>query len=143
MDSVSAEIEKLFNSSLPRDTKTALLLHLTKPWVPGFVSVMIRPLKPGRLEYLGPVIFTDHAGNPWYFPSAKWWMSHFRISHPPDGLGCDPQSHANFLTAGGKNAEFEYANLLEGGSSRILGPEDFMIECDWWSRSGRPLPVMQ
>jgi hypothetical protein len=110
-----------------------LALHAGKPWVPGFLSVVIAPMKPGLEEYLGPEIYTVHGAGTLYYPSAQWWISHARRSHPPYGGGCDLQAHIEFLSLDERDPEFAYANVLWSGEIILLGNEDFQEECRFWA----------
>jgi hypothetical protein len=109
-------------------------LHIMKPWIPGHKGALISPLHPGSGKWVEKKI-TVGSGHTWYYPSATWWKAHAHTSHPPDGAGCNPAVHAAFLTEDGKNAEFAYASLLKNGRVRILGADDFVIECAWWKKN--------
>lgn len=124
-----AEVSR--DRSLPQSVKTMVYLHLQKPWVPNFLAVAVAPLKPGLERFLKVEAF-NHGGLTYRYPSREWWLAHARSSHPPDGAGCDAQAHADFLTAGGANAEFSYANVLKSGEVVVLGPPDFEEECAFW-----------
>jgi len=111
--------------------RTMVRLHLRKPWIPGYHSIAIMPLKPGLEAYLGRQVF-EWQGATFHFPSMKWWRSHGERSHEPDGEGCDVDAHQAYLTPEGAGAEFAYAAVLRGGSLRILGKGDFEEECRFW-----------
>lgn len=120
--------------SLPAATRRMIQLHLSKPWVPGFFAVAIRPVERGLEEYLGfPIVRA--LGTDWYFPSRVWWLAHARTSHGPDGSGCNPDVHTRFLSAEGTDHEFDYANILRNGSLVILDRRAFEQECAYWQRA--------
>lgn len=112
--------------------KKMIWLHLTKPWIPNFKAPAIRPLNSNLKEYLGPVIVDDTDGHTWYFPSMKWWDSHAKRSHPPDGSGMDLDVHVNFLTVHGESSEFAYATVYQNAQLWVLQPRDFEKEQKWW-----------
>lgn len=116
----------------PQSVKTMVYLHLQKPWVPDFLAVAISPLNLGLDRYLGDAVF-EYIGLTFYYPSIDWWFAHARTSHPPDGAGCNAQAHADFLTAGGANAEFMYANVSKSGAVKVLDRSDFEEECAFWA----------
>lgn len=121
-------------STLQPSIQSAILLHLEKPWVPGFKAVVISPLKPKLESYLTNAVYK--AGRlVWYYPSMKWWLAHANASHHPLGTGCDVDVHVAYLTPRGKNAEFAYANVDQGGNLHILGRKEFQEECQWWSQN--------
>ena len=123
--------------SLPSSVRHMVIDHMSKPWIPGFLSVAIRPTGEGSKIYLGFEIGkTD--GSEWYFPSKKWWVAHAKASHPPNGNGCSVATHVDFLTKEGATHEFDYATAYADGSLKILHPDDFEKECRWWrSRKAR------
>lgn len=139
MAGIAEQVEELLAGGIAEATRKMVLLHLRKPWAgPGFLAVAIRPLKGGLEAFLGPEVFRDEMGRPWSFPSNRWWLAHARTSHGPgDGAGCDADAHVAFLTEGGRDAEFAYANVFDGTPQtlRVLGRGDFEEECSWWARN--------
>jgi hypothetical protein len=108
--------------------------HLTKPWIPDYHSMLLSPLKSGLENFFKvPVIKLNN--KTWYYPSTYWWMIHAKASHPPNGSGCDPAVHTQFLSPHGKNAEFLYAAVLRDGTLHILDSGDFVQECAWWKKN--------
>lgn len=128
-DKLLDEIEQ--DAELPESMKAMISLHLSKPWIPGHVSLAISPLRDGLDSYHGPEVF-EWQGAPFFFPGPKWWLAHGK-SHPPEGAGCDLKRHTEYLTPEGKSAEWAYAAILRGGSLRILNREDFKEECSVWA----------
>ncbi len=117
--------------SLPHQFQRMIALHAGKPWVPGFLSVVISPIRPGLEEYLGPEILTAHDVT-FYYPSVNFWLTHARQGHPPFGGGCDLRTHLNFLSADSDAAEFAYANVISSGDIYLLGDAEFEDECRYW-----------
>lgn len=109
-------------------------IHMDKPWIDGFRAVLVRPLRDGLEDYLGPVAGTWD-GDAWYVPSAVFWSAHAETSHPPDGKGCDAAAHSKFLAADAKDPEFGYAALLNDGTLMIEEKDDFGRECAWWKEN--------
>lgn len=142
-----AELGRLFNlnkelwNAVSSDSRAAqpmklmIYLHLTKPWIPGYLSLAISPLKDGLSGYLQAPVFSWN-GMTFYFPSARWWQAH-SDSHSPAGAGCDVDRHDAFLTRGGSDAEFVYAAVLKNGDIRILERPDFEEECAFWASGSR------
>lgn len=118
----------------PAAALSMLSRHLSKPWVPGFWTILISPIMPTLRSYLKLSVMRA-SGRVWYFPSAEWWVSHARTAHHPDGSGCDVDAHVAYLTEGGKDSEFLYANLLRDSRLQVCGQEDFKAECEWWTRN--------
>lgn len=114
--------------SLPQSIKTMVYLHITKRWIPSFLSVAIAPLKPGLDRFLSRAVF-EYDGLTYYFPSREWWTTHATVSHPPDGSGCDVWAHKAFLTPQGQFGEFSYVSVLRDGSVEVLDQSDFELEC--------------
>lgn len=125
-----AEISR--DRSIPQSVKTMVYLHLAYPWVQDFLAVAISPLRSGLDRFFKRQIF-EHGGLMFHYPSREWWLAHARTSHPPDGAGCDPRAHFDFLTAEGANAEFVYAIVLKSGDVVVLGARDFEDECAFWA----------
>lgn len=125
--------EVLSNPAVSVEAKHMMFLHLQEPWTPDFRVVAITPMRRGLEEYLDGELFSA-GGNRWFFPSERWWVSHARTSHPPDGTGCDVDAHTRFLSLDGGDPEFLYGNLLYDGTFDVLGRSDFEVECDWWHR---------
>lgn len=126
--------------SLPLSVRGMISVHTVKPWIEGFWSVAIRsPSGTGDPSYLDFPIATDARGA-WFFPSKTWWVAHAKVSHPPDGTGCDVGVHTKFLSSDGSVHEFDYATILVDGHAKILGHRDFVEECAWWSRAFAPTP---
>ena len=121
--------------SIPATVRRMLEIHVRKPWVEGFKTVVLSPLGDG-LEGMTDTPAFEWEGRQWYTPSLGFWLAHAKASHPPEGRGCDPTVHVDFLTAEGRTSEFLYANLLSSGEAYILGSEDFSLECDWWYNYG-------
>lgn len=122
--------------STPQSMKLMVFLHLKKPWIPGYLSLAISPLKSGLDAYLGRPVF-HWEGMTFYYPSMAWWRSHAERSHPPGGSGCDAGAHGQFLTAQSPDGEFAYVAVLKSGDIQTLGPGDFDEECAFWeSRKG-------
>jgi len=117
--------------SLPHQFQRMLALHASKPWVPGFLSVVIAPMGPGLEEYLGPEVLNVQDIS-FYYPSAAWWIAHARRSHPPFGGGCDLRAHQEFLSAEQRNPEFAYAHVTWSGEIYLLGDAEFEEECAFW-----------
>jgi len=114
-----------------------LALHLRKPWIPGFRAVLIRPLREGLDEFLGPVA-RSFPGRPgerreWHVPSAEFWLAHAQTSHPPNGLGCDSEEHIEFLASDAPDPEFGYAELLDDDTLVVEDAAGFRAECRWWT----------
>lgn len=118
------------DKELSESMKAMIAVHLSKPWIPGYLSLAISPLKEGLDEYHGPLVF-ERQGAPFFFPGDRWWLAHGE-SHPPEGMGCDIKRHVDFLTPEGKSAEWAYAAINRGGSIRILSEADFQEECSFW-----------
>jgi hypothetical protein len=132
-----ARHDKLLNDTrLPLSARQMISAHMAKPWIPGFLTVAIRPTGTGSKSYLDFRI-GDVDGWEWYFPSKKWWLAHANASHPPEGAGCDVDVHVDFLTSEGATHEFDYATVSADHQLKILHPDDFEKECRWW-RSRRP-----
>lgn len=119
-------------------------VHFEKPWIPSFWSVAIRAPKPGSerapppardQSYFDFVIGHALDGSPWFFPSKQWWIAHSKVSHSPDGMGCDVDVHTRFLSSEGDVHEFDYATILTDGQMKILGRQDFVDECAFWTRA--------
>jgi hypothetical protein len=117
---------------IPQTMKLMVYLHITKPWIPDYLSLAISPLREGLGEYLGRPVF-HWAGMTFYYPSARWWQSHGERSHPPQGAGCDAGVHEQFLTAEGPDGEFVYAAVLKSGDIKVLDRGDFDAECAFWA----------
>ncbi len=117
--------------SMPESMKMMVFLHLKKPWIAHYLSLAIAPLKEGLEDYLADPVF-EYKGKEFYFPSDRWWKSHGERSHEPMGEGCIKELHVEYLTKGGKSAEFDYAAVLRDGSVRILTAQDFDEECRFW-----------
>jgi|SRR5271169_3481147 len=125
----------LHDASLPLSVRGMINVHLEKPWIPNFWTIAICAVKPGSESYFDfPIGFAED-GTSWFFPSRKWWMAHAHTSHPPDGSGCDIDTHAKFLSREGDGHEFDYAAVLRDGTLTILGRSDFAQECAWWLRA--------
>lgn len=132
-------VDEMRRTKMPDDARRMIWLHLTKPWIAGFKSVLISPLRSGLEDFLArrewkdePVVVTDTPGALWYFPSLKWWLAHARQSHK-GGAGCDVADHVAFLTAEGEDAEFAYATMTQDLQIRVLKRQDFSKECSWWA----------
>lgn len=134
----------LHDSSILLTVRGTVNVHMTKPWIPKFLSVAIRVPKPGGDRTPSPTrnqrffdfpIGYAEDGTPWYFPSREWWIAHAKASHPPDGTGCDVDVHTKFLSSEGSVHEFDYATIFSDGTMQILGRGDFVDECLWWSRA--------
>lgn len=110
-----------------------LEIHLAKPWVRGFLSVLISPTGRGLREYLKTSVVKGD-GRTWYFPARRWWAAHAERSHPPSGAGCDVRVHYEFLAEDAPSPEFLYANLLSDGRIAVLRRRDFEKECQAWKR---------
>ena len=124
----------LHDASLPLTVRGAANVHFEKPWIPNFWTIAIRAPKPGSESYLDfPIGFAD--GTVWFFPSREWWIAHAKVSHPPDGTGCDLDVHTKFLSSEGDVHEFDYATILTDGTIQVLGRADFADECTWWRRA--------
>lgn len=120
-------------SALPQSVKTAIYMHLVKPWVPSFLSVAISPLRAGLEQFLKRGVF-GHEGLTFYYPTAAWWEAHTRGPvHAPEGAGCDVDAHVDYFTAGGASPEFVYANVLKDGSFYVLDRADFDLECAFFA----------
>lgn len=117
--------------SLPHQFHRMMALHAGKPWVPGFLSVVIAPMRPGLEEYLGPEIVQAH-DIVFFYPSAQFWISHARQGHPPFGGGCNLKTHLDLLSVEQQNPEFAYANVMWSGDIYLLGDDDFADECRFW-----------
>lgn len=124
--------EVLSSPDISAETKQMMYLHMQEPWTPDFHVVAITPMRAGLGDYLDSELFSA-GGNRWFFPSERWWVSHGRQSHPPDGSGCDVDVHTRFLSEDGGDPEFLYGNLLWDGSFHVLGRRDFERECEWWA----------
>lgn len=135
LDELNRETYEKIVDELPAPAVQMVRLHLTKPWVPDFKSIVIAPLRQGLEDFLDAAVF-DWEGYQWHFPSAEWWMAHAKTSHPPNGRGCDVKAHTEFLTLEGADAEFAYANILKDGNAYILGQQDFEAECEFWKNFG-------
>ncbi len=115
-------------------TQLMVLAHLQKPWAPNFYTVVIRPAQFDTDPTFFDRPFGKALGASWYLPSLEWWKAHAHSSHPPNGLGCSVDVHTDFLSAEGTAHEFDYANVFQNGSLKILGRRDFSVECRWWGR---------
>lgn len=119
------------NPSIPQSMKTMIFLHLQKSWIPNYLSLAIAPLRGGLEAYFDETVF-DWNQLSFHYPSMKWWQSHADTSHPPQGAGCDPSAHENFLTAHGASGEFVYVAVLKNGDIITLERPDFEEECAFW-----------
>jgi len=134
LDELNRELyERARSEELSDSVSKMITLHITKPWVLDFKSIVISPLKENLEEFLAVHIF-DWQEVPWFFPSDEWWMSHAKVSHSPgNGLGCNLKNHVDFLTNETEDGEFLYANILKSGDAYILGRSDFEEECEYWN----------
>lgn len=124
-------------TSLDQAAKMSSIMHVTKPWIKGFAGMAIAPLQRNLRDFLGAFLFSWRE-MAWYHPAARWWKSHAEVSHK-GGFGCDVEAHVDFLTPGGKNAEFVYATVFWDGTVRVLEREDFAAECAFFKeRFQRP-----
>lgn len=114
-----------------QSVKTNIYMHLTSPWIPGFLGYVITPLRNGLDTFLGRTVL-QYGSQTWYYPSLDWMFAHADRSHAKSGSGCDEAVHEAFLTAGGSDAEFGYAAVLKNGSIKVLGRPDFDMECAFW-----------
>jgi len=137
MDPFAAEAWEMIRrrKDVPARAKWMVLQHLRKPWVDGFRITVISPLKDGLDGYLGAEILDD-GKRPWFFPSLRWWRSHWTRSHGPDGGGCDVGIHTRFLAHDAEDPEFLYADVAWNGTMSVLGRRDFEAECRAWRRLG-------
>lgn len=116
-----------------------IVLHRTKPWVPNFKRVLIRPLRKVNEAWLGQEV--DIGGKVWNLPTDAFWEVHCNASHE-GGAGCDVDIHTSFLTSDGSNAEFEYASELDNGEVQIQTEKEFNEECDFWKTRFENLLVL-
>ena len=129
---LSAEaLVQVAGAGAPQSVVEMVRLHLSKPWIPGFLTTLISPLRPGLNRHLR-ISMVKSDGRIWHFPSAHWWLTHAQASHGKTGETCDPAAHSAFLTAEGARAEFAYGHLMADGRLVVAGPEDFERECAWW-----------
>src|SRR5262245_51520001 len=139
LDDLNREIWEIATRELPSITGEMIKLHLTKPWIPDFKSIVIAPLRPDLDEFLAAHIF-DWEGYSWYYPTMDWWLAHAHLSHPSprgyrgDGAGCSVEAHVEFLTP--PDGEFAYANILKNGDAYILDGKDFEQECEFFRNFG-------
>lgn len=116
--------------------------HKTKPWLPGFAYVLLRPLRKVKKAYLGRrvAVHLRRGGMEiWRKPTKAFWLAHARASHPKGkegyrGHGCSVDVHTSYLTKTGKNAEFMYGWVNQEGQFRVEDRESFRRECAWWAK---------
>lgn len=118
--------------NIPEPVRAMIAAHLNKEWVPGFVGVVVSPLRDGLDEFLQEHVF-DLDGRAWFYPSMKFWMAHAMTGHSPQGTSCNADAHTVFLTEQGAFRQFIYANVLEDGSVDVVGPDGFEREFSWWA----------
>ena len=121
------------DASLPQSVRGMIAVHMDKAWIPNFWSVAIRAPKPGSEAYFDFPIGYAEDSTSWFFPSRQWWLAHAQMSHP-DG-GCDVDVHTKFLSSEGDVHEFDYATIFLNGTLKILGRDDFAVECSWWTQA--------
>lgn len=116
------------NPNVPQTVKSMVYQHLQTAWVPGALAVVISPLANGQDPFLKNSAF-DLGGIQYYYPSLDFWKAHASTSHPPDGSGCNPEAHAEFLTRDGSNPEFIYSVVRRDGSIKVQDLAAFVDEC--------------
>lgn len=125
------------NQSLPQTVKSMIFQHQKSLWVPDALAVVISPLKAGSNNpYLKQSAF-DLGGIHYYYPSVEFWAAHATTSHNPNGTGCDPATHAAFLTANGDQGEFIYAVVKKDGTLVVEDLNGFVNECAYFLSGGQ------
>lgn len=118
------------NQNVPQTVKSMIYQHLRSLWIPDALAVIISPLNSGEDQFLKQSVF-DLGGIQYYYPSLDFWMAHAQRAHD-GGAGCNPQAHADFLTRGGKNGEFQYAVVKKDGSLVVEDLNGFVTECAFY-----------
>lgn len=115
--------------------ENAIELHLYRPWMVDYKETLIAPARKGvDLKFFQPDIIGYFKNIPFYKPSDFFWETHVKVSHPPNGKGCDASVHNSFLTPTGDNAEFLYLIVYNDDTAELANEEIFHDECKEWKK---------
>lgn len=120
------------DGNIPQSVKSMIYQHMQSLWVPDALAVVISPLHTGQNNQFLKQSAFDLGGIQYYYPSVAFWSAHATTSHPPDGSGCDPATHAAFLTATGQQGEFIYGVVKKDGSIVVQDLNGFINECAYF-----------
>lgn len=116
---------------IPQSVKSMIYQHLQSQWIPNSLAVVLAPFHAEKNPLLGQNLFALE-GVQYYYPSIDFWLAHAKQSHPPQGEGCDPYVHAQYLTASGANPEFIYGVVQRDGNLVIQDLDGFSVECSFF-----------
>lgn len=116
---------------IPQSVKSLIYQHLQIQWIPNALAVVLSPLGARDNPMIGQPVFALD-GLQYYYPTLEFWLAHADQSHPPQGQGCDPVVHTQFLTVNGANPEFIYGVVKRDGEIDVQDATDFDIECAFY-----------